>query len=697
MKKTLTLVSLIAALALGAASAGSLTPAGADRITNVAEATFEDPDNPGTPIPTPPSNQVKVTVTQIYGVTVTPGQTTFNAKPGDTVNVPYTLVNTGNGPDKIDLTTLGLGGTGAGGTVTYYYSNPGGTGPDTSKPVVGNEVSLPAGGAIPGDVIGGATGSNEVKIWAVVVVPTTATNNQTYVTNPTGTSDGDTTKIDSTANTATITVQRVDAGLIGPKGDTDKNGNQDVGGAANPAYDPTDTSTDPAARNVTRVDVGGGVYGQEFQLGRSSAQQTVVFVNTFKNTGNRSDEFKLDVTNLPSGVTAEVAPLVNGVCGTFTAPSAYASGVIAENGEASVCVRLIVASGTASIADINATLELKSKNKDNYATAVSSTINRVELPNVALGTDKGALNDDSVDKTHLQNVNFVIDADTSDDTVLKMEVLNNGSIPDAYTFSGSVYSDAARTQNTGWTVKYFADSDNSGTFNTGDVEIKAGSAIALNPGDEKLIFAVVSGMPSGEGSNAPRTGTYYLAQTATSSGASNATDSDNVSDTITVAANGALSLDIKKFAANATGFVAPLHSSSPSATPLSVKPGDTIRFTISVLNTSSRNANNNVGKIIVTDKLVGSTGATAGNNIGTYGDVVGVSADLSGATGALQKQVLFSKDGTTWVKTFAELGTLAASDTVYFGYDKDGDNDVDKDDTIAQNVNLQFYLDVKVK
>jgi hypothetical protein len=76
------------------------TPAGT-AIRNTATATYEDPNQPGTPI-NATSNTVTVTVAEVAGITVTPLATTDvnggTVLPNDVINYDFKITNVGNDP-----------------------------------------------------------------------------------------------------------------------------------------------------------------------------------------------------------------------------------------------------------------------------------------------------------------------------------------------------------------------------------------------------------------------------------------------------------------------------------------------------------------------------------------------------------------------------------------------------------------------
>ncbi|ABF43866.1 hypothetical protein, DUF11 (plasmid) [Deinococcus geothermalis DSM 11300] len=195
---------LTGALAIG-------TPAGTT-ITNSATLNFRtvlgDPQQVT-------SNPVNVLVTQVYAVSVTPNATenaipssrTFNAFPGQTVFIPYTISNDGNGTDTFNLSVI-QPSTGD----DFDFSNPNiyldgdndGT-PDSNTPLTQIQLSAdakatllvaaqpPAGAAASSigklSLQAASTGNNSVvdnDNYAQVVVSTAAQLNLSLSNNPQG-------------------------------------------------------------------------------------------------------------------------------------------------------------------------------------------------------------------------------------------------------------------------------------------------------------------------------------------------------------------------------------------------------------------------------------------------------------------------------------------------------------------------------
>jgi hypothetical protein len=140
------------------------TPAGT-QISNTATATYEDPNQPGTPINTT-SNTVSVTVAEVAGVTVTPLATTDvnggTVLPDDVINYDYKVTNVGNDTTQIFVPgTATVTGPGAQQAVKIIgYIDPNGV--TTSFPLA-SQITVPAAGGTTTD-LGVTIGANPVGV-----------------------------------------------------------------------------------------------------------------------------------------------------------------------------------------------------------------------------------------------------------------------------------------------------------------------------------------------------------------------------------------------------------------------------------------------------------------------------------------------------------------------------------------------------
>jgi len=124
-------LAAIAAFLFAAGPAEAVAPDAGSVIGNQASATYDD----GTGIKTATSNTVQTTVAQVASFTLVSSQSS-TAAPGQTVNFPHTLTNTGNGTDTFDLsaTDTFAGGFNFTSVTLYADANCDGV-PDNATPI----------------------------------------------------------------------------------------------------------------------------------------------------------------------------------------------------------------------------------------------------------------------------------------------------------------------------------------------------------------------------------------------------------------------------------------------------------------------------------------------------------------------------------------------------------------------------------
>lgn len=200
---------ILTTLLAAASSAFAIgTPAGT-LIDNTAVLDLND----GTTTTSITSTAVRVNVTQIYNVSITPNGTitapgqTVTVQPGNTGFLTYTVTNTGNGTDTINLASAIMNGQT--GTVTGIYLDNPTTGTvgsyDAGDTLVTNLASVPA--------------DDTRTVFVRYTTPTGTTGGAAadalHLLNITGTSNGDSTKSDSD-NVGAIKIGRLaDLSLTG--------------------------------------------------------------------------------------------------------------------------------------------------------------------------------------------------------------------------------------------------------------------------------------------------------------------------------------------------------------------------------------------------------------------------------------------------------------------------------------------------
>lgn len=175
--RTALLTALIAASALS--FAGATGTAANSSISNTG--TFTYLDDSGAP-QTVSSTPVTITIAQVAGVDIavdgtvaTPGQTVY-AAPGSTGVLTYTVTNTGNGSDTVNLTTQNGAGAAVSG-VSYFYDVA------LTQPVTGNALTLAA--------------DQSKTIYAAYTVPANASGGAGIYITPVATSAFNTSVVDS--------------------------------------------------------------------------------------------------------------------------------------------------------------------------------------------------------------------------------------------------------------------------------------------------------------------------------------------------------------------------------------------------------------------------------------------------------------------------------------------------------------------
>ena len=180
-----TLTVLVGGILLATVSTAraQTAPAAGTSIGNRASATYTD--GAGVSRETQ-SNQVTTTVQQVPAVALTADRSLLR-NPGAPVYFPHTVQNTGNGPDRFNLTTGTATGNiaGAPNTVIYLDLNRDGV-PDSQAPVAqtptlapGETFSFVVGDVVSTGAVAGSTGTVSVTATSVSATAPFATNNDT--------------------------------------------------------------------------------------------------------------------------------------------------------------------------------------------------------------------------------------------------------------------------------------------------------------------------------------------------------------------------------------------------------------------------------------------------------------------------------------------------------------------------------------
>jgi uncharacterized repeat protein (TIGR01451 family) len=673
MKKSWSFISMLAALALGTASA-TATPAGTV-ITNVAEIVFTPEVPTGTTPPPPttvPSNPVVTTVLPVPSFTITPNDLgaagpTFvtenndlkqTLRPGDTAVFLYTLTNTGNVPNEnygLTTTTDSLNGAAKPANVVYYL--------DADKNGILSPAEIAAGaitsitGVNPGD-------DNAVKFFQVYTVPTVTAEGDKIGADPVGTRNPNAgaglepaapfvQPIDND-NYNTVTVNRKDAGVIGPKSDPDGNG-----APVTPAY----PSTDPVPVTVTPT-------ATDTQTAPATVTTTVItFTNTVQNNGNRPDVFDITTVleNFPGAVVVLYTKNPDGTKGPVL-PDTDGDGKpdvgsLQPGDTKDILVQVTFPAGTQPVAGATPTdpallpTVVVTTTSSNDTTKSDTTKDIVLLPKVSFGDPTPTPGGDptppqvGTPPTIVPGGPTVIPGTeackTSVTSYFAMEVANLGNMPDLYNITGTAPIKLTSGATVTAPVAYYRDVNGDGKMDGGDTLLTDTNADGIPdtgliaPGAEVKLIAALA-IPCDAAAQ-----TIVLNQTATSPITKVTVPDTN--DTVTI---------------NPTPVATPVKTG-----PATAKPGEIITYTIVGKNTS----NANITKAFVKDTVPANT---------TFGSWSATS-DAAGT-------ILYSNDGNTW-----SSAPLAAG-PVFAGLDTNADGNITTADILPSGKSITATFTVKV-
>lgn len=674
MKKHWTLTALIA-LSAGAAHAAGTTAGTV--ITNTAEIVFT-PEGGTTPTPVK-SNEVRTTVLPVPSFTITPndegaaGPTfpTQNATlqrtqvPGSTAVFLYTLANTGNVPNEsYALTTLTSGAAGAPApTDVRYYAKTADT--DNNNTLDAGEIA--AATAITS--ISGVGIGDSRNFFQVYTVPTTATNGQQLGADPVGTRlvNGGaglepaapyTQPVDND-NYNTITVDRKDATLIGPKADPDGNGNP----VTAPYASPEGVLITPSASDTQTAQA-------------TTSTTTITFTNTVQNTGNRADVF--DITTAPTGFpTGTIVTLLkpDGTPLTDTDGDGVPDvGSLTPGATADILVKVTLPAGSASTSPGTLPTVTVTSTSSNDPSKKDDTKDIVNLPGLSFGnptptpggdpTLPGTPEAGQPGSPTSPIVPPTTCTTTSPDirSTIAMEIANLGSAPDTFDVSGTAPIKLTDGTSRDVAVKYYVDTNGNKALDAGEPLLTDtnGNGIpdtgALATGAELKLIAAVD-VPCAAAAQV-----ITLKQTAKSP-----TTGVTVPDT------------------NDTVVVGKTPVAAPTKTvdKAEARPGEQLTYTIVGKNTS----NANVTKAFIKDTLPANTSFSTTRPAPALQDSVEAFSTAAGT-------ILYSTNGTTW--SAAKITTLAPGGTVYAGVDTNGNGTIDTGDTLAPGESITLIFKVTV-
>ncbi len=204
---TLSIACIMALFAIGNAFAATATFS--RNITNTVSATYNDVNaNAMTPV----TASVTVSVTYLYGVTLTPSPSTILSNNLGTVDYAVTVNNVGNASDSFTMSNTS-GGAWTPTTFTFYRDN--GSGTETSTVLAGSTT----------DVI--AAGGSQ-KIWVHIVIPDavapTSNTEAIKATSTTNTKDATGGTVAPVFDTTTLTTTTDSANLTGSTKGVDQAG-----------------------------------------------------------------------------------------------------------------------------------------------------------------------------------------------------------------------------------------------------------------------------------------------------------------------------------------------------------------------------------------------------------------------------------------------------------------------------------------
>ncbi|ANE42766.1 hypothetical protein [Deinococcus puniceus] len=491
MKLHTSLLTLMAALAAGSAAAAG-TPAGTP-ITNIATATFIDP-NDGTTPKTSQSNTVTTTVLPKPGFDVNFSGTTVDGNtpvapvagatggagyyPADyvknnvvptatgiDVDTKYTLVNTGNSVNPVTLVAVvSANGNGASPlpTVEYYLDLNGNGLIEPGDTLISGPVSIPVDDPLtPGD-------EGQVQIIQRIKIPVTAPKASEYFVSPQGTGQQFVTATSTTDPASTepstdlqytyVKIANPSVDIVPPT-DTDPSTPTVTPPVPGPIPGPVGPVTDPntyvppanppggpvtTPGTIIAVDPATGDQNAYPPADLGTAPDVVTFVSQVTNNGTIPDAVVLiPPTGLPPGTIVTILD-GNGNPITPDANGNFPLGIIAPGG--SVPFRVIVTypdpdgNPATPAPSIPIIIGVDSGNDPDLTPNTEGKFT-VNPPNVIFGDTDGTTaapakfpNETVIPGTATGTGT----AQTDSSAVFPMSVVNTGAYPESYTIAGSV-------------------------------------------------------------------------------------------------------------------------------------------------------------------------------------------------------------------------------------------------------------------
>lgn len=728
MKLRTPVLTLMAALAAGSASAATTYTTAGTTITNQAEASFTDPATNATVATPVLSNTVSTTVLPLAGFDIVytsgaaDGNTLANTTvvsptttPGSNVETAYSLINYGNVPLTVNLSADTSGSTvtptvayflvGANntrtpisGTVSLPVDNPATTA-DEGKVDIIQVITVP-NGAAPGDVIGASPEGT-------VTGTGTDVNGNGYAANSTNYEDGKTQDTDlqftrvslfqptlnNAPNTSTSTP-------IGPDGQTTTPPpiTTTVGVPTVPAGTPNrPTPTQPATGYTyttgnTPIEISGGIQKAYPPADTDNLNDVVVFTNSLTSTvADTAQLFPTDssgnfltgttydnttgIFTLPGGITVQFLNPNGGTPITAGTGAIYPSISIPAGSRVFYQTKVTYPDADDSSPVSPITINIGADSLQDAGVISDSATTDTIFPAAAQFGDttpgtQGAVDTPVITRTVNPNGgaatgNVINSPDATDATaVYPMDVANNGQYNDSFTVSGSVTVNVNGVATTLPLAYYDASGAMLPTLPSDPTKY---ITPVVGAGTEIQVYGVVTVNPGTDAGN------YTVSQNAVGNYSTISMNDNN--DVLKVSSAGTLNVakfTYKQGAASETfrGIVGGADYTVQSTTAL---PGSVLKYKIVAKN----DFNGPVANLFLKDTLPANT---------TFVSVQG-SSDMN-MTG---KSVIYSTNGSTWTVAAPTTGTA-----FYVAVDDDANDNVLKPGSLPLGNSLTMEFEVKI-